>query len=96
MAEAIACGCYPITSDIGALREVSFDRGKYIPMLGENTSSGWKPSSKFINEFAQKFQGVLISLISNQKLSMPQQMNYQRLLEKIIIGNTFLSNGVIL
>jgi len=23
-------------------------------MLGENTSSGWKPSPKFINEFAQE------------------------------------------
>jgi len=54
MAEAMACGCFPIVSDIGALREVSFDRGKYVPMLGENTSSGWKPSTKFINEFAQE------------------------------------------
>ena len=54
MAEAMACGCFPIVSDIGALREVSFDRGKYIPMIGENTKSGWKPSKKFINEFAQE------------------------------------------
>lgn len=54
MAEAMACGCYPITSDIGALPEVSFGRGKYISMIGENTSSGWKPSSKFINEFANE------------------------------------------
>ena len=34
MVEAMACGCYPIVSDIGALREVSFNRGKYVPMLG--------------------------------------------------------------
>ena len=54
MAEAMACGCFPIVSDIGALKEVSFNRGKYVPMLGENTSSGWKPSPKFINEFAQE------------------------------------------
>jgi glycosyltransferase involved in cell wall biosynthesis len=54
MAEAMVCGCYPITSDIGALREVSFNRGKYIPMIGKNTSVGWEPSPKFINEFAQK------------------------------------------
>ena len=54
MVEAMACGCYPIVSDIGALREVSFNRGKYVPMLGENTQAGWKPSPKFINEFAQE------------------------------------------
>jgi len=54
MAEAMVCGCYPITSDIGALREVSFNRGKYIPMTGKSTSVGWEPSHKFINEFAQE------------------------------------------
>ena len=54
LAEAIICGSYPITSDIGALREVSFNRGKYIPMTGKNTSVGWDPSPKFINEFAQE------------------------------------------
>jgi glycosyltransferase involved in cell wall biosynthesis len=54
MAEAMVCGCYPITSDIGALREVSFNRGKYIPMTGKNTQVGWEPSPKFINEFAQE------------------------------------------
>jgi len=54
LAEAMACGCYPITSNIGALPEVSFGRGKYIPMTGENTPTGWKPSPKFINEFAQE------------------------------------------
>jgi glycosyltransferase involved in cell wall biosynthesis len=53
MAEAMVCGCYPITSDIGALREVSFNRGKYIPMTGKNTQVCWEPSPKFINEFAQ-------------------------------------------
>jgi|DEB0MinimDraft_6_1074348.scaffolds.fasta_scaffold00297_4 glycosyltransferase involved in cell wall biosynthesis len=54
MAEAMVCGCYPITSDIGALREVSFNRGKYIPMVGKNTPVGWEPSPKFVNEFAQE------------------------------------------
>jgi glycosyltransferase involved in cell wall biosynthesis len=54
MAEAMACGCYPITSDIGALSEISFGRGKYIPMIGKNTPVGWQPSPKFINEFAQE------------------------------------------
>jgi glycosyltransferase involved in cell wall biosynthesis len=54
MAEAMVCGCYPITSDIGALREVSFNRGKYIPMIGKNTPVGWEPSPKFVNEFAQE------------------------------------------
>lgn len=54
LVEAMSCGCYPIVSDIGALREVSFNRGKYIHMIGENTPEGWKPSPKFINEFAQE------------------------------------------
>jgi glycosyltransferase involved in cell wall biosynthesis len=54
LAEAMACGCFPIVSDIGALREVSFNRGKYIPMTGESTPTGWKPSPRFINEFAQE------------------------------------------
>ena len=54
LAEAMVCGCYPITSDIGALSEVSFNRGKYIPMVGKNTPVGWEPSSKFITEFAQE------------------------------------------
>ncbi len=54
MGEAMACGCYPITSDIGALSEISFGRGKYIPMTGNVTAMGWEPSSRFINEFAQE------------------------------------------
>ena len=54
LAEAMSCGCYPITSDIGALPETSFGRGKYIPMMGKNTPSGWEPSPKFINSFAQE------------------------------------------
>jgi FkbM family methyltransferase len=54
LAEAMACGCYPIVSDIGALKEVSFGRGKYIPMTGESTLTGWKPDPRFINEFAQE------------------------------------------
>lgn len=54
LAEAMSCGCYPITSNIGALPEVSFGKGKYISMTGENTPTGWKPSSQFIDEFAQE------------------------------------------
>ena len=54
LAEAMACGCFPIVSDIGALKEVSFGRGKYISMTGDNTTTGWKPSPRFINEFSQE------------------------------------------
>ena len=54
LAEAMVCGCYPITSDIGALQEVSFHRGKYIQMSGKNTPTGWEVSSKFVDEFAQE------------------------------------------
>lgn len=54
LAEAMACGCFPITSDIGALPETSFGRGKYIPMNGKNTTSGWEVSDKFIEDFSQE------------------------------------------
>lgn len=53
MAEAMACGCYPIVSDIGALREVSFNRGKYINMSGENTNRGWVVDNNFIEVFSK-------------------------------------------
>lgn len=52
MAEAMACGCYPIVSDIGALREVSFNWGKYIPMSGRNTNTGWIVDLNFIHSFS--------------------------------------------
>lgn len=53
MAEAMACGCYPIVSDIGALREVSFNRGRYINMSGENTNRGWVVNNIFIEHFSR-------------------------------------------
>jgi len=53
MAEAMACGCYPIVSDIGALKEVSFGYGKYIKMSGKNTHSGWVVDDNFINSFSE-------------------------------------------
>jgi len=59
MAEAMACGCYPIVTDLGALPETSFGRGKYIPMTGKNTPTGWDPSPRFINEFAQELTKAL-------------------------------------
>lgn len=60
MVEAMACGCYPIVSDIGALREVSFNLGKYIPMTGKNTPKGWIPSQIFIDDFADILSRALV------------------------------------
>lgn len=54
LAEAMSCGCFPITSDIGALRETSQGLGKYVIMSGNNTPRGWEPDDTFINKFTQE------------------------------------------
>jgi glycosyltransferase involved in cell wall biosynthesis len=59
LAEAMCCGCYPITTDMGALSETSFGRGKYVPMSGENTSRGWVPDDTFISNFSQEVINAL-------------------------------------
>jgi len=59
LAEAMCCGCYPITSDIGALSETSFGRGKYVPMSGGNVSKGWVPDDTFISNFADEVNRAL-------------------------------------
>jgi len=53
MAEAMASGCFPIVSDIGALREISFDRGKYIKMNGKNSNRGWVVNDIFVEDFSR-------------------------------------------
>ena len=59
LAEALCCGCYPITTDMGALSETSFGRGKYVPMSGKNTSRGWIPDDTFISNFSQEVINAL-------------------------------------
>lgn len=54
LAEAMSCGCFPITSALGALPETSNGMGKYIPMSGQNTPRGWIPDEKFHQLFAQE------------------------------------------
>ena len=54
LAEAMSCGCFPITTDMGALPETPFGRGKYIPMSGKNTSRGWIPDDIFHQNFAEE------------------------------------------
>ena len=59
LAEAMSCGCFPILTDIGALPEVSFNRGKYIHMTGKNTSKGWIPDQSFLNKFIKECKDAL-------------------------------------
>ena len=54
LAEAMACGCFPITTDMGALPETSNGMGKYIPMSGQNTSRGWITDDTFHKNFAEE------------------------------------------
>ena len=59
LAEAMSCGCFPITTDMGALPETSFGRGKYIPMSGQNTPRGWIPDNTFHQNFAKEIINAL-------------------------------------
>jgi len=54
LAEAMACGCFPITTDMGALPETSNGMGKYIPISGQNTSRGWITDDTFHKNFAEE------------------------------------------
>jgi FkbM family methyltransferase len=51
LAEAMACGCYPILSDIGALPEVSNEIASIVPMEGIRTSKGYEVTNTFLNNF---------------------------------------------
>lgn len=53
MLEAQRSGCYPIISDIGALPETSGAWATIVPMIGQNTKTGWQVEQQFINNFAQ-------------------------------------------
>lgn len=60
--EAMRCECIPVISSIGALPETANNNG-IVRMDGENTSSGWIPSNKFLNNFAD----TIISVLDNYK-----------------------------
>lgn len=59
LAEAMSCGCFPITTDMGALPETSNGMGKYIPMSGQNTPRGWITDDTFHKNFAEEIINAL-------------------------------------
>ena len=54
LAEAMSCGCFPITTDMGALPETANGIGKFIPMSGKNTPRGWIPDETFHKNFSEE------------------------------------------
>jgi len=61
--ESLRCGCYPIISNIGALRETSLGFGSVITMNGISKSDGWVPHIEFLDRFSDK----IISVLDNYK-----------------------------
>lgn len=67
--EAMRCGCYPVMSDIGALRETSHGFGTLVPMTGKNYNTGWSPDENFIDSFATAVIDVLDNYKYNEQIS---------------------------
>jgi len=69
--EAMRSGVYPVITNIGALPETCNGFGTIIKMNGTNTSKGWIPSNKFINEYANAINKVLddYKYINTEKIS---------------------------
>lgn len=59
LAEAMACGCYPILTDIGALPEVSNEIATIVPIEGIRTTSGYKVTDTFINKYIKACKDAL-------------------------------------
>ena len=54
MAEAMKCGCYPIITNIGALREVATENfSSIVPLEGTRTTEKYEVTDNFINKFAE-------------------------------------------
>jgi glycosyltransferase involved in cell wall biosynthesis len=64
--EAMASGCIPVTSDIGALPETAHGHGVQVPMRGIYTNSGWQVTRQFLDDFSQAVTTVLNNYSYNQ------------------------------
>ncbi len=59
LAEAMACGCYPILTDIGALPEVSNEIATIVPIEGIRTTKGYEVTDSFLNNFINACKSAL-------------------------------------
>jgi glycosyltransferase involved in cell wall biosynthesis len=57
--EAMASGCYPVITDIGALSETSMGFGSVVPLTARYDSAGWIPDHMFLDNFADEIVRVL-------------------------------------
>ena len=57
--EAMASGCYPVISDIGALPETANGYGNVVKLTAEYNSAGWIPDTHFLDNFADELVHAL-------------------------------------
>lgn len=52
--EAMASGCYPVITDIGALPETANSYGSIVKLTAKYDASGWIPDNQFLDNFADE------------------------------------------
>lgn len=76
--EAMASGCYPVITDIGALPETTRGYGSIVKLTAKYDSAGWIPNNKFLDNFADELIYTLniYDQINNEQMSTEIQSYY--------------------